>query len=303
MKKVLLIALLGFTQCLMGQISNPPYIPVSSAPFGICGIGFLDQQVTTGGRYYCNGGIWAEYGSGSGSGTVTSVAETVPAWEGITGSPITTSGTLAIAAATGQTSHQVVGTCNAATTVGLCSLVAGDLPSSITSNTSGTSAGLAPLETHTASSSASLSFTTAFSTSCTAYEVVVAGLIPSTSSVIYYRFNSDTSSSYSSVGVANSNGSVLALPYYTNTLGVTVYAADVPASNFSWNGSFLITDAASTAIYKSVSGALGTKLATAGFYSTNFTGIYLSTTAITSMQVVPSTGSLTSGTVSIYCRQ
>lgn len=66
---------------------------------------------------------------GGGSGTVTSVAATVPSWLAITGSPITTSGTLAIAAATGQTSHQVIGTCGTTTSFAPCALVAGDLPS------------------------------------------------------------------------------------------------------------------------------------------------------------------------------
>ena len=67
-------------------------------------------------------------GGGGGSGTVTSVAQTVPSWMSVSGSPITTAGTLALTGATGQTSHQVVGTCGSSTTVGQCSLVAGDLP-------------------------------------------------------------------------------------------------------------------------------------------------------------------------------
>jgi hypothetical protein len=61
-------------------------------------------------------------------GTVTSVAQTVPSWLAISGSPVTTSGTLAITPATGQTSHQVIGTCGSATTFTPCALVAGDLP-------------------------------------------------------------------------------------------------------------------------------------------------------------------------------
>jgi len=65
---------------------------------------------------------------GGGSGTVTSVAATVPSWLAVSGSPITTSGTLAVAAATGQTSGRVVGTCGSGTSVTLCALVAGDLP-------------------------------------------------------------------------------------------------------------------------------------------------------------------------------
>ena len=65
---------------------------------------------------------------GAGSGTVTSVAATVPSWLSVAGSPIVASGTLAITAATGQTSHLVIGSCGAATTFTPCSLVEADLP-------------------------------------------------------------------------------------------------------------------------------------------------------------------------------
>ena len=51
----------------------------------------------------------------------------------------TTTPALTIGAATGQTSHQVIGTCGSATTYGPCALVAGDLPSiSLTSGVTGT---------------------------------------------------------------------------------------------------------------------------------------------------------------------
>jgi hypothetical protein len=64
----------------------------------------------------------------SSSGTVTSIALTVPLWLTVGGSPVTTSGTLAVTPASAQTSHQVIGTCGLATTFGPCSLVASDLP-------------------------------------------------------------------------------------------------------------------------------------------------------------------------------
>jgi hypothetical protein len=47
---------------------------------------------------------------GGGSGTVTSVALTLPSWLTATGSPITTSGTLAVSAATGQTENRFLAT-------------------------------------------------------------------------------------------------------------------------------------------------------------------------------------------------
>lgn len=50
------------------------------------------------------------YGSPSGSGTVTSVEQTVPSWLSVSGSPVTGSGTLAIANGTGLSNWYVVGT-------------------------------------------------------------------------------------------------------------------------------------------------------------------------------------------------
>jgi hypothetical protein len=57
-------------------------------------------------------------GGGGGTGTVTSVALTVPSWLSVAGSPIVNSGTLAITAASGQSTHQVIGT-GATTSFGL----------------------------------------------------------------------------------------------------------------------------------------------------------------------------------------
>lgn len=77
-----------------------------------------------------------------GTGTVSSVSQTVPSWLTVTGSPITTTGTLAITPTTAQTSHQVIGTCGSATTFAPCLLVAGDLPTiTLTGDTTGTASG------------------------------------------------------------------------------------------------------------------------------------------------------------------
>lgn len=66
---------------------------------------------------------------GAGSGTVTSVGfASMPAWLTASVATATTTPSITIAAATGLSSHQVVGTCGAATTAALCALVVGDLP-------------------------------------------------------------------------------------------------------------------------------------------------------------------------------
>ena len=81
----------------------------------------------------------AACGAGSGSGTVTSVGLTMPTWLAVVGSPVTTSGTLTVTAAGSQTSHQVIGT-GAGSSFGPITLASGDIPSTITSNTTGNAA-------------------------------------------------------------------------------------------------------------------------------------------------------------------
>jgi hypothetical protein len=67
----------------------------------------------------------------SGGGSVTSVGLSAPSWLTVSGSPVTSSGTLTLAGATGLTAHQVIGTGTAGTLAPL-SLTLSDLPSTLT---------------------------------------------------------------------------------------------------------------------------------------------------------------------------
>ena len=72
--------------------------------------------------------------AGTGTGTVTSVAMSVPSWLSVSGSPVTSSGTLAVTAATGQTQNEFLATPNGSSgAVSLRSIVAADLPTATTS--------------------------------------------------------------------------------------------------------------------------------------------------------------------------
>lgn len=84
-------------------------------------------------HFWRGDGVWAIV---PGTGTVTSVALTLPSWLAVTGSPITTSGTFAVNPATGQTSHQFIGTCGAAVSFTPCAIQAGDVPT-LNQNTTG----------------------------------------------------------------------------------------------------------------------------------------------------------------------
>lgn len=73
-------------------------------------------------------------------GTVTSVGLTVPSWLSVSGSPITSSGTFTVTAATGQTANEVLATPNGSSgALGLRTLVDADLPGSGVTTVNGTS--------------------------------------------------------------------------------------------------------------------------------------------------------------------
>ena len=70
----------------------------------------------------------------AGTGTVTSVALTVPSWLAVTGSPITTFGTLAVASATGLTNNEILATSGGS--LSLRAMVLADLPATGTPSSS-----------------------------------------------------------------------------------------------------------------------------------------------------------------------
>lgn len=132
----------------LGGTVQLPYVTV--APSGSCTIINQVQTLINGSGALVNYGCSPSSGTscpctwvqvtGSGGG-VTSVAMTLPSWLSVSGSPITTSGTLAVSAATGQTQNRVLASPNGSSgALSVRALVAADLPSSITSNTSGNAA-------------------------------------------------------------------------------------------------------------------------------------------------------------------
>jgi hypothetical protein len=86
--------------------------------------GYVIEMTGSGPAWQPNAGS-----GGGGSGTVTSVGMTLPSWLSVTGSPVTTSGTLAVTATTGQTANEFLATPNGTTgAMGLRSIVGADLP-------------------------------------------------------------------------------------------------------------------------------------------------------------------------------
>ena len=88
--------------------------------FGMLGYAWLSP------RLQAQGGMF--YPPPGGSGTVTTFSVSCLPWITCPIATPTTTPSLTIGAATGQTSHQVIGTCGSATSFAPCSLEAGDLP-------------------------------------------------------------------------------------------------------------------------------------------------------------------------------
>lgn len=100
---------------------------------------------------------WSAGGGGGGSGTVTSVAATVPSFLTISGSPITTSGTLAFDLATQSANTVFAGpTTGGAAAPAFRSLVAADVPT-LNQNTTGTAANITAASNSTLTTLSALS--------------------------------------------------------------------------------------------------------------------------------------------------
>ena len=145
---------------------------------------FQPSQLTAGGAsngscLVYDGTTWEPGSCSSGSGTVTSVAVTVPSILSVTGSPITTSGTLALSLAT-QAANQVFAgpTSGGAATPTFRALVSADIPANA-ANTSGNAATATALAANGANCSAG-SFplgvdASGASETCTALPTTISG--------------------------------------------------------------------------------------------------------------------------------
>ena len=136
-----------FGQCDTGESWTEVWVvPTSATPLTISAVrasvptspsmAVSPAQLTSGGGTAGQGLVWngTSYAPTtlSGSGTVTSVACGTSGVSWLTcsfGASPTTTPALVLGAATGQTSHQVIGTCGAATSFAPCALQASDIPS------------------------------------------------------------------------------------------------------------------------------------------------------------------------------
>jgi hypothetical protein len=108
------------TGVLKGNVSTPQTSAAASSDI----TGLFSCVADT--SHFLNGAGTCTTPTGTG---VTSVGLTAPSWYTVTGSPVTSSGTLAITAATGQAANRVIASPDGTTgAVSLRALVAGDIP-------------------------------------------------------------------------------------------------------------------------------------------------------------------------------
>jgi hypothetical protein len=111
----------------------------SGAPTGTCAISsqfYTDNSTTPPSLYQCIYGVWLYVGT-QGSGTITSVGISVPSWLTVTGSPVTSNGTIAITG-TSEASNLFLASPNGSSgAMTPRAIVSADLPPTITSNTTG----------------------------------------------------------------------------------------------------------------------------------------------------------------------
>jgi hypothetical protein len=236
----------------------------------------------------------------SGTGTVTSVAMTVPAELSVSGSPVTTSGTLAVTKNNQSANLVYAGpTSGAASAPTFRALTAADVP-----GTAG--GGMVLLEQHTAASSATLDFTTTFTSTYDQYFFSVIDLISSSDADAFHiLFSTDGGSTYLSANyryIFAVNGDA---GTSTQTRSASdskiVFASNIKFATFGLSADMWFYNPLSTSLGKlfylngrnlnSVAGELLERHGTAGNTTTS---------AVNAIRFKFSTGNISSGTIRSY---
>lgn len=166
-------------------------------------------------------------------------------------------------------------------------------------------------EAHTASTSATLDFTTWYSASYDAYAIELQNVIPATNAVdLYMRVSTNGGSSYDS-----GNNYAISIFAWTNAASAT--AGEAPGSpvgqwvarkvteissnsNYGVCGRIVLYSPGSTSHYKRIDARLGYLTNSSAQASVESRGTYLSTTAVNAFRFLFSSGNIASGTIRVY---
>ncbi len=275
----------------------------------------------------CDGNFITINGSTGAVGTVTSVAMTVPTGFSISGSPVTSSGTLALSLSTETANTVFAGpTTGSAATPTFRAIVEADLPLGSSSafgavkvdNTTitatagvisavggGGSGALVLLEQHTASTSANLSFTTFYSSAYDEYMIEIVNLIPDTNNIQgLITVSTDGGSTYSSTtyysrffyffGASSGivNGATSSWPFTGTTLSSDTHLGAV--------GSIKLFSPGSSTLYKMITGECNYYDGANDLIKVSIAGRWSTSTAVNALRFAPSSGNWASGTIRIY---
>lgn len=164
------------------------------------------------------------------------------------------------------------------------------------------------LEQHTASSSASLNFTTCISSTYDIYQIEFVNVVPATDNTnLNVRFSTNGGSSYDSSALydfAGHQANTGTFDGATNagasaTTGQIIQGVDTTAASNSVNGSIKLYNPGGS-IFKAVVGQLSALKNDGNFYTHSVAGRYRSTTAVNAFQFYFSSGNIASGTIRVY---
>lgn len=173
---------------------------------------------------------------------------------------------------------------------------------------SGGTGGLVLLEQHTASSSASLNFTTCITSTYDLYQIEIVNVVPATNGVsLFLRFSTDGGSTYDS----GSNYEYARYFRATNGSGSGNSSSATATGLAMWDTDLQNTTTlglvATVKLYNPLSATFH-KAATwdsygpgaANFFAVWWMGRYRSATAVNAFQIIASSGNISSGTVRCY---
>lgn len=167
-------------------------------------------------------------------------------------------------------------------------------------------------ETHSASNSASLDFTTVLSSAHDAYQIILKDIVTATDSTsLGLRFSTNGGSTYDSganydwvtnvVFLAGGSTPTQSLQGTHNDTLIQLAASQSNAAAGGLSGSFILTGVNSTSDNKRLSGTYANKGSAAGAATETgqVGGSYNSTTAVNALRIIAGSGNITSGTVTV----
>jgi hypothetical protein len=173
--------------------------------------------------------------------------------------------------------------------------------------------GLVLLEQHAASASATLDFTTWYSSTYDEYQIEAVNLVPATNAVsCYLRFSTNGGSSYDSganyewadyrfISSGSTFGGGAAQAQIGIDGGGAVNVLSSTASNGGLCGSYKLHSPGSSSMHKTLYGQSSFLVNSGGArQGSTITAVYKVTTAVDAFRVFMSSGNITSGTVRVY---